>query len=140
MNKLFAILIICSLSIPVIAIEGTEAEMTPVSSEALTTEDVNELNNQTASEIDSMVEQDSLTSKFKEPVSKKTLIKKFIIAMLCVAGTSAFLYFALSIYNKLRNTLSEPAPMLSEGEKPLDAPVDLTDAVKSFVEKTKWTE
>lgn len=139
MNKLFAILIMCSLSLPVIAIEGQEAETTPVSAEqleVLTTDEVNELNSQTVQETDAAP--DVLPSRFKEPVSKKTLVKKFLIAMLCVVGTSIFLYVILSLYNKVRDVVTTSDPIPPEGEKPLDAPDDLTEAVKTFIDKTSW--
>ena len=61
-----------------------------------------------------------------------------IIAMLYVAGTSIFLYAVLSLYNKVRDAVITPDPIPPEGEKPLDSPVDLTEAVKTFVEKTHW--
>ena len=71
-------------------------------------------------------------------MSKKKLAKKFIIAMLCVAGASVFLYGTLSVYNKIRDSFVSSAPELPEGEKPLDAPNDLTEAVKTFIDKTRW--
>ncbi len=139
MKKLFAILIMCSLSLPVLAIEGQEGETAQTGSlEVLTTEEVNELNNQQAPVIDEPSAPDVLPGRFKEPISKKKLAKKFIIAMLCVAGTSIFLYAVLSLYNKVRDAVATPEPIPPEGEKPLDSPADLTEAVKTFVEKTHW--
>ena len=75
---------------------------------------------------------------YKEPISKKKLAKKFIIAMICVAGASILLYVILTLYNKLREIVKvqdsdEPANTTS-----LDTPSDITEAVKSFVEKTRW--
>lgn len=142
MNKLFAVLIICSLAHPVIAIEGQDVSTTPVNNnlEVLTTEEVDELNRQSLPEIDVQSVNNTLPSRFKEPVSKKKLAKKFLIAMLCVAGTSVFLYVTLSMYNKLRDTISLNEPAAPDGEKPLDSPVDLTEAVKTFVDKTHWDE
>lgn len=142
MNKLFAILIMCSLSLPVIAIEGQEAEGAPETTnnlEVLTTEEIDELNRTTPQESNMLTTPESLPSRFKEPMSKKKLAKKFIIAMLCVAGTSVFLYGTLSVYNKVRDGFTEQgsAPA-TEGEQPLETPSDLTDAVKTFIEKTHW--
>ena len=131
----------CSLSLPVIAIEGQEAETTQADTnnlEVLTTEEIDELNQQSVPEIDTSSFNNSLPGRFKEPISKKKLAKKFLIAMLCVAGTSVFLYVTLSAYNKLRDTFAQSEPTLPEGEKPLNSPVDLTEAVKTFVEKTHW--
>ena len=141
MNKLFAILIMCSLSLPVIATEGQEAEATPETTsnlEVLTAEEIDELNNEAIKKADETALQEGLPSRFKEPVSKKKLAKKFIIAMLCVAGTSIFLYGTLSIYNKLRNGFATQDISDAEGEQPLQAPSDLTEAVKTFIEKTRW--
>ena len=142
MNKLFAILIMCSLSLPVTATEGQEAEGVPENTnniEVLTTEEIDELNRTTPQEANMLSAPNSLPSRFKEPVSKKQLAKKFIIAMLCVAGTSVFLYGTLSIYNKIRDGIAEQEALPpSEGEQPLETPSDLTDAVKTFIEKTHW--
>ena len=141
MNKLFAILIMCSLSLPVLAIEGQEAETAPAETnnlEVLTTEEINELNNQPVPKVDESSAPDVLPGRFKEPTSKKKLAKKFLIAMLCVAGTSVFLYVTLNLYNKVRDVVTTSEPIAPEGEKPLDTPSDLTEAVKTFVEKTHW--
>lgn len=143
MNKLFAILIMCSLSLPVIATEGQEAESVPEQTgnlEVLTTEEIDELNRTTPQDASLMTTTpESLPSRFKEPISKKKLAKKFIIAMLCVAGTSVFLYGTLSVYNKIRDGFTEQSSIPpAEGEQPLETPSDITDAVKTFIEKTHW--
>ena len=131
MNKLFAILIMCSLSLPVLAIEeqGEFESVNQNTIEETVPEDV----------VIPKAEQVS-SSKFKQPVSKKKLAKKFVIAMLCVVGTSIFLYGTLSLYNKVRETIIGQSVMPPEGEKPLDAPTDLTEAVKTFLDKTKWNQ
>lgn len=140
MNKFFAILIMCSLSLPVTAGELEEPDFGSQSTEnfeTVTQEAVNELN-QNVREPENSYVPEALPSKYKEPVSKKTLAKKFIIAMLCVAGTSIFLYGSLSLYNKLREALSLQANLPPEGETPLTPPADLAEAVKTFVDKTNW--
>ena len=138
MNKLFAILIMLSLSIPVIAID--EVEQVPENKESLELiqpEDIPELSKETtASESDFSEE---LPSPYKTPYSKKKLAKKFIIAMLCVAGCSFFLYGSLTVYNKFRDGFLSQTPTPPEGEKPLEAPNDLTEAIKTYIEKTKWS-
>lgn len=139
MNKFFAILIMCSLSLPVIAGDIQEADFETadtVNTEIMTQEDVNAFNDSVVEESVSVPE--ALPSRFKEPVGKKALAKKFIVAMLCVVGTSIFLYGSLSLYNKLRDTLSLQANLPPEGETPLAPPSDLSEAVKTFVEKTNW--
>ena len=106
----------------------------------MTTQEIEELNNSTAPDINKITTPDMLPSRYKEPVSKKVLVKKFIIAMLCVVGTSIFLYGTLSIYNKLRDGFVINGNSSTEGEQPLDAPNDLTEAVKTFIEKTHWED
>ena len=129
MNKLFAILIMFSLSLPVLAIEEQEAGIEP--------QDNNAIEETIPNDVLVPAPNQGINSTYKQPMSKKKLAKKFIIAMLCVAGTSVFLYGTLSIYNKLKDSLfAQPTP--PEGEKPLDTPVDLTDAVKTFIDKTRW--
>lgn len=140
MKKLFAILIMCSLSVPVIAGDLEEAIVdTPNSAniEETAADNADEMNSSVQKETDTAVSEE-LPSKFKEPVSKKALAKKFIIAMLCVAGTSIFLYGSLSIYNKLKESLFLQANLPPEGETPLASPSDLSEAVKTFVDKTNW--
>lgn len=128
MKKLFAILIMCSLSLPVIAIEEQKAGIEPQNQNVVEETATNDIQSAPVQEPD---------STYKKPTSKKRLAKKFIIAMACVLGTSILLYGTLSIYNKMRDILAQGTTP-PEGEKPLDAPTDLTEAVKTFVEKTKW--
>ena len=139
MKRLFAILIMCSLSLPVLATEGQESETTlfDTNNQEVVAEEINELS-QNTEDISTTPVPETIPSPYKEPVSKKKLAKKFIIAMLCVVGTSIFLYAALSLYNKVRDVVTTPDPIPPEGEKPLDSPTDLTEAVKTFVEKTHW--
>ena len=74
---------------------------------------------------------------YKQPISKKKIIKKFLLAMLGVAASSFILYFGLTLYNRLRDGM--PIKVNTpEGETPLTAPADLQGAVKSFLDKTKW--
>jgi hypothetical protein len=140
MNKLFAVLIMCSLSLPVLAIEEQGVELTPVNDNALETVQPQDSNTIEMPEVRDSLQPvpTQLPSRYKAPMSKKKLAKKFIIAMLCVAGASVFLYGTLSVYNKIRDGFVSSAPELPEGEKPLDAPNDLTEAVKTFIDKTRW--
>lgn len=78
------------------------------------------------------------TLPYKQPISKKQMAKKFIIAMLCVGGASIFLYIALSLYNKIRDGFVNTTYGTDNGESLLETPQDIEEAVKSFVEKTHW--
>ncbi len=80
---------------------------------------------------------------FKQPVSKKKIAKKFILAMLGVAISSAVLFILLSLYNKVRQTLIDGSGAVqnqteSIEETSLQTPDNLTQAVKTFLDKTKW--
>lgn len=130
MKKLFAILIMCSLSLPVLAIEEQEA--------VLDTQNSNAVEETTQNDVVLPSEKQLLDTTYKQPMSKKKLAKKFIIAMLCVVGTSIFLYGTLSIYNKIRDGIALNGTGTQEDEKLLDAPSDLTEAVKTFIDKTRW--
>ncbi len=139
MQKFFTILIMCSLALPVF-------------SEEIQNEYKDEAQNQNNLEIvteqepivedsKSILSEDTFQSDvkpYKEPVSKKKLAKKFIIAMFCVAGTSLFLFAVLSIYNKIKEVFSLQQTDDKEDNTTLDTPADITEAVKSFVEKTRW--
>lgn len=81
---------------------------------------------------------ETLISPYKQPISKKKILKKFIFAMLGVLISSLILYFGLTFYNKIREKIAEPKVKNFEGETPLQSPADLEGAVRSFLDKTKW--
>ena len=144
MKNLFALIIMSSLILPVYSINGQEDANLPDNSttniEELSSDEIAHSEENTLESADSLSKttQQVLPSTYKQPLSKKKLAKKFIIAMMCVAGTSAFLYIALSFYNKIRDGFVSSVPFSPEGEKPLDTPQDLTEAVKTFLDKTHW--
>ena len=78
------------------------------------------------------------SSTFKQPSSKKKLAKRFIIGMFSVLACSVFLYVILSVYNKIRNLVAFSASENKVDENSLETPTDLTEAVKTFIDKTKW--
>lgn len=76
---------------------------------------------------------------YKQPVSKRKVAKKFLAAMAGVGVSSILLYVTLSLYNKVRSSIIEAAKEIPpKGETSLVTPESLTDAVKTFLEKTKW--
>lgn len=81
---------------------------------------------------------ETVVSPYKQPISKKKILKKFIFAMLGVLISSLVLYFGLTVYNKIREKIAEPKIKDVEGETPLQSPADLEDAVRTFLDKTKW--
>ncbi len=76
---------------------------------------------------------------YKQPVSKRKVAKKFLLAMGGVGISSILLFVTLSLYNKVRSSIIEAAKEIPpEGETSLVTPESLTDAIKTFLEKTKW--
>lgn len=80
---------------------------------------------------------------FKQPVSKKKIAKKFLLAMLGVTISSIVLFVLLSLYNKVRKTLIDGASAVQKlsadnDETSLQTPESLTQAIKIFLDKTKW--
>lgn len=76
---------------------------------------------------------------FKQPVSKKKIAKKFLLAMGGVGISSIILFLMLSMYNKLRESFKGGSiHPVQEGEAPLETPDNLTDAVRTFLDKTRW--
>ena len=141
MNKLFIILISCMLTFPALAIEGRVGEFTQINDETLeklSQEDAKVLEDNSANEELTEVPKSPPPSPFKVPISRKQMAKKLLIAMACVVGSSVFLYGVLSIYNKFRSGMLTQSEDLQNIQKPLDSPMELNDAIKSFIEKTRW--
>lgn len=79
------------------------------------------------------------TIPHKQPVSKKKVAKKFLAAMAGVGISSLMLFLILTLYNKIReNLLQAKKEIPPEGETSLVTPDNLVDAVRIFLEKTKW--
>ena len=74
---------------------------------------------------------------YKQPVSRRKIAKKFLLAMAGVGISSILLFVLLSLYNKIRGSVSnqETAP---EGETSLVTPYSLEEAVRTFLDKTKY--
>lgn len=127
MNKLFAIIISAILTLPVSvwAVEdAVNIDEEPTSIVNTLDEDVDEV-------ID--VEQE----QFKQPISKRKIVKKFLAAMGGVAISSFAIFFLLTAYNRIREGF-EGQVRTPEGETSLETPDDLNGAVRTFLEKTNW--
>lgn len=74
----------------------------------------------------------------KQPVSKKKIAKKFLMAMGGVALSSILLFLILTLYNKIRAGFLAPKAEQTNGETSLVTPENLTDAVRTFLDKTKY--
>ena len=113
---------------------SNEAVYTEIAGEAYGSVQEEDLSAQNQAVLD---EEQENTFHYKEPISKRKLIKKFLTAMFAVGIFSVLLYLGLSVYNKLRNG-SIVQVKTPEGETPLSAPKSTEDAVKTFMDKTKW--
>lgn len=78
------------------------------------------------------------TIPYKQPVSKKKVAKKFLMAMGGVALSSILLFLLLTLYNRIRNGVIATKQELPTGETSLVTPENLIDAIKIFLEKTKY--
>jgi len=74
----------------------------------------------------------------KKPISRRTLAKKFIKAMLCVGASSVIIYIMLSMYNKVMYGSSGQykASDLAE-DNSYKTPNNMKDALDIFLKKTK---
>ncbi len=74
---------------------------------------------------------------FKQPVSKRKIAKKFLAAMAGVLISSFLIFFILTVYNKIRESILNQVKT-PEGKTSLETPDDLEGAVKTFLDKTEW--
>lgn len=74
---------------------------------------------------------------YKQPVSKRKIAKKFLLAMGGVAASSLIIFLMLSLYNKVRESFLNGAK-IPENEVSLETPDDLQSAVRAFLNKTDW--
>ena len=134
-NKLFGIILAIMLSLPITvwAVDSTvETTEEPKTEEIAETQQLDE-----DIETEDIQEPTELVSPYKQPISKKKIIKKFLLAMGGVLISSIILYGGLSAYNKVRDDVVKPVKT-PDGETSLKTPCDTEEAVKTFLEKTKW--
>lgn len=76
---------------------------------------------------------------YKQPVSRKQMAKKFLLAMAGVGISSILLFVILTLYNKVREIMGiSGGDIPAEEDNSLTTPENLEDAVKTFLDKTKW--
>ena len=76
---------------------------------------------------------------YKQPVSRKQMAKKFLLAMAGVGISSILLFVMLTLYNKVREIMGiSGGDIPTEEDNSLTTPDNLEDAVKTFLDKTKW--
>ena len=132
-NRLFAIILTILLALPIsVSAVNTDINEPVAISETIQTEENSVLDQEVAEISDKELEE-----TYKQPVSIKKIAKKFIMAMLGVGISSFLIFFGLSIYNRVRESVLNEVKT-PEGETSLKTPEDLTSAVKLFIEKTMW--
>ena len=132
-NRIFAIVLVILLSLP-ISVSAVDNDLIPSVEQV---ETLPELENSVLEEELSQINGDALSSDYKQPVSIKKITKKFGFAMLGVMVSSFLIFFGLTLYNRVRETILNKVKT-PEGETPLSTPENLTDAVRVFLEKTRW--
>ena len=126
MNRIFVIILSALLSLPISVWAVDESapieEPTPI---------VNTLDEE-------VIEQEKVEeSQYKQPISKRKIAKKFLAAMGGVAASSFAIFFLLTVYNRVREGF-QAQNKTSDKEVSLETPQDLNEAVKTFLDKTKW--
>ena len=121
-NKFFAILLTLALSLPISvwAVDAAGEDLIePISTHSVLEEDV------------------EASDQYKQPISKKKIAKKFLAAMGGVAASSFIIFFLLTLYNRVREEYLGETKIIDD-EASLKSPDNMTEAVKTFLEKTKW--
>ena len=126
MNKLFTIILVALLSLPVCvwAVDENASSNESISVVNMLDEEV--------------IEQEKVElAQYKQPISKKKIAKKFLAAMGGVGVSSFLIFLLLTIYNRVRENYMtvQKSP---NGETSLETPDDLDSAVRTFLDKTKW--
>lgn len=83
------------------------------------------------------IETSSKRIDYKKPVSKRKIAKKFLLAMFGVALSSFLIFFMLTFYNKIYGKMTKKINTPKE-MYPLKSPDDMSEAIKIFIDKTKW--
>lgn len=130
-NKIFSIILSIVLSLPV----AVWAVDDIVVDELDTRPAVSQLDEDIVEE-ETIVENEA-SKDYKQPISKRKIASKFLKAMAGVAASSFIIFFMLTVYNRFRDRFFEQVKT-PEGETTLESPDNLNDAVKIFLDKTKW--
>ena len=125
-NKIFSIILTIVLSLPI-----TVWAVDDIAIEELDTRPaVGQLD-------EDLADIEEPATDYKQPVSKRKIASKFLKAMAGVGVSSFIIFFMLTIYNRFRERFIEQVKT-PEGEVTLETPDNLIDAIKIFLEKTKW--
>ena len=145
-NSIFVLVITLMLILPVyslpennyVAENVPEIEETVNSEGGIIEDDVQQAESVSIDE-NSVPKKELAATPYKHPTSKRKLAKKFLLAMFGVAGSSLIIFAGLSIYNRVReNFLAVSQNKEREEGSSLETPDNLTDAIKAFLDKTRW--
>ena len=112
---------VLSLPITVLAVDNT----------------VNNSVQETVEQVNRLDEDVIEDAQYDLPDSRKKIIKKFLAAMGGVGVSSFAIFVMLTAYNRIRERMSNPTKTV-EGDISLESPADIEDAVKVFLDKTRW--
>ncbi|MCQ2754366.1 MAG: hypothetical protein MJ231_04875 [bacterium] len=138
-NKFFTILIAVLLLMPTVAFaeEPIDEYVEETTGETVVTDtQPANLDEDNTTESVELQTQD-VQEPYKKPISKRKIVKKFLLAMFGVGISSFLIFFGLSLYNKVRDRLLGQVKT-PEGKTSLQTPDDLDGAVRTFLEKTDW--
>lgn len=142
-NKLLSIIISITLLMPAVvwAVDGVAMpveELVPIEelNENVSAEQQN-VDEAVQTEEQPEIETEKQLLPYKKPISKRKLIKKFLLAMFYVGVFSILLYIGLNLYKRAKENIP-PQVKTPEGETPLTTPGDIESAAKIFLSKTKW--
>lgn len=95
---------------------------------------------QVNADVTQSVPQDSVQTPIqfqtKQPIGKRQIAMKFILAMVGVATSSIVIYVLLSLYNKFIYGNGKSS-VVNEVDNEFKTPTNLRDAVNIFLKKTK---
>ena len=113
-NRICILLLALSLIMPAYSEnENTVPKNTtePVNEVVVDTEQAADVTEQTVTEQETAIQEEpkeevAAPTPYKQPVSKKRIIKKFLFAMLGVLASSLIIFVGLSVYNRFREILT----------------------------------
>lgn len=115
-NKIILILLILALHLPILAEESVNVDSSTSGFEQVETK----------------------TISYKQTTSPINHARKLLAAMGGVVLSSILLFVILSLYNKLRTTITTSQNFSEDSTNSLESPNNLSSAVKAFIDKTNW--
>ena len=137
-NKFCIILLLISMMVPAFAeMPVSSLDLEPLDEQELV-QDSDSINEKVIEDIELKQPQKEpeVLVGYKQPTQKRLIIKKFLAAMGGVLISSLLLFVLLSIYNKIRQNIITSSK--EEQEVILETSKNLQEAIKTFLDKTKW--